>query len=168
MSEVVTPATINAGQCLLFSLDNHQYGIPLSVVKRVVHAVEVTPLPNAPPAIVGVITIVGVIVPVVSARRSFQISDREMRLSDKLIVASVSRSGTAAERLIALMVDTVEGVRDFGGSGMIASETLFPGLGHLKGLVKTDLGIVLIYDLAMFLSLEDERALAPVLSEGAR
>jgi hypothetical protein len=36
-------------QCLVFTLDERLYGVRLSAVSRVVRAVEITPLPRAPP-----------------------------------------------------------------------------------------------------------------------
>jgi purine-binding chemotaxis protein CheW len=163
-------SAIDVGQCLVFSLDGQSYADRLSVVSRVVHAVEITPLPDAPRIILGIINIAGSIVPVIGLRRRFQLPERPWGLNDRLIVARASKSGGLAEegRLVALAVDAVLGVSDFSGQTTSTADAVLPGLENLEGLSKTDLGIVLIYDLAMFLSLDEQRALEAVMREGRR
>src|SRR5262245_18388839 len=51
-------------QFLVFHLDGSRYGIILSQVVRAVHAVEITPLPQAPEIVLGMIDVHGKIVPV--------------------------------------------------------------------------------------------------------
>jgi purine-binding chemotaxis protein CheW len=161
--------TIDAGACLVFNLDDHHFGLPLPIVLRVVPTVEVSPLPDAPPAFAGVIGIAGIIVPVVNARIRFHMPERTQRLADKLIIARAARRGMEASeaRLVAIEVDGVVGVRDLSGQATFSADSILPGLEHLEGLAATDLGIVLIYDLAMFLSPGDERFLDAAGQEGS-
>jgi len=42
-------------QLLAFSVGDYRYALPLSAVNRIVRAVEVTPLPDAPDTILGLI-----------------------------------------------------------------------------------------------------------------
>jgi hypothetical protein len=58
-------------------------------------------------------------------------------------------------------------VRDLSGQATFSADSILPGLEHLEGLAATDLGIVLIYDLAMFLSPGDERFLDAAGQEGS-
>ena len=67
---------------------------------------EVTPLPEAPEIVLGVIDLQGNIVPVMSMRKRFGLSEPEASLSDQLIVAD---TGT---RSIALLVSSVSGVTE--------------------------------------------------------
>lgn len=78
-------------QSVVFSLDTRLYAISLSAVRRVVQAVELTPLPNAPPIVKGVINLGGLIIPVVNIRRRFRLPERELELSDQFIVATALR-----------------------------------------------------------------------------
>jgi purine-binding chemotaxis protein CheW len=161
--------TIDAGQCLVFNLDDKHFGLPLPLVLRVLPTVEVSPLPDAPFAFAGVIDIAGKIVPVVDARIRLHMPERAQRLEDKLIIARAARcdADAAKARLVAIEVDGVVGVRDFSGQATFPADSILPGLEHLEGLAATDLGIVLIYDLAMFLSLDDERFLDTAKLEGS-
>jgi purine-binding chemotaxis protein CheW len=164
------PVQIEIGQCLIFSLEEHHYGVRIAFVTRVIHAVEITPLPDAPRIVMGIVNLGGIVVPVISLRRRFQLPERAGRLGDRFIIARVSRSGTEAEggRMIALAADAVIGVRNFSGPESITADSVLPGQGNLEGLARTDLGMVLIYDLAMFLSLDEEGALASAMGESGK
>ena len=159
---------LSMSQCVIFTLDERLYGIHLPAVNRVVHSVDITPLPKAPSIVIGVINLGGRIIPVVNLRRRFGLSERDLTLTDQFIVARASRhdAETAGGRLLALSVDAVLGVRDLLARDTIAAEAILPGLEHLEGVAKTDQGIVLIHDLGSFLSLEEERELAAILPEG--
>jgi len=54
-----------ASNIVLFSLDEPRYALYLSAVERVIHSVEITPLPKAPDKVLGVINIQGEVIPVI-------------------------------------------------------------------------------------------------------
>jgi purine-binding chemotaxis protein CheW len=151
--------SLGMSQCVVFAIDERLYGIRLSTVSRVVHAVEITPLPKAPPIVIGVINLSGLIVPVVSLRRRFRLCERDLALTDQIIVAHAARPDAEKSRILALVVDQVVGVRDLPAEETIGAETILPGLEHLEGVAKTERGLILIHDLGTFLSLEEERIL---------
>ena len=51
-------------QIVVFSLDELLYALPLQAVVRVIHAVEIRHLPEAPEIISGIINVQGRIIPV--------------------------------------------------------------------------------------------------------
>lgn len=151
-------------QYVVFRLDALLYGVRLSSVIRVLRAVEITPLPKAPPIVIGVVNLGGHIIPVVSLRRRFALPERSLELTDHLIVAETCRPDVREEggRILAIVVDGVVGVQDL-SAHETAAETILPGLEHLKGVAKTREGLVLIHDLDTFLSLEEENDLSETL-----
>ncbi len=152
-------------QSVVFSLDTRLYAISLSAVRSVVQAVELTPLPNAPPIVKGVINLGGLIIPVVNIRRRFRLPERELELSDQFIVATALRRDLHEDggRLLALVVDTVVGVREILAQETTSAAAILPGLEHLEGVARTDDGLILIHDLGTFLSPEEEDALEAIL-----
>lgn len=88
---------------LVFSLDDRRYALPLSVVERVVRAVEVTSVPDAPTTVKGLINVQGEVMPAIDMRGCLGLPEREVRLSDHLIVIR------SDDRAAALMVDQVSG-----------------------------------------------------------
>lgn len=144
---------------VLFALDEPRYALDLSVVERVVPAVEITPLPKAPEIVLGVINMQGHIIPVIDVRRRFRLPGREMSVDDRFIIARTSR------RLVALAADSVAGVRAIENRDMVSAEQAFPFAAYIQGVAKVEGGLVLIYDLERFLSLDEEQVLDAALSD---
>lgn len=144
---------------VLFVLDEQHYALHLSAVTRIVHAVEITRLPKAPDIVCGVVNVQGQIIPVVDIRRRFRLPQREIRLSDHLIIASTSR------RPVALLVDAVEGVTEYPEQETISPEEISPGMEYVKGVIKLRGDLILIHDLDKFLSLDEEKKLEDALKK---
>lgn len=145
---------------LVFTLDEIRYGLPLSAVERVLRIVEITPLPQAPEIVQGIVNVEGRIVPVVDIRRRFKLPACAVRLSDQLVLARTSR------RRLALRVDLAEGLTECAENEITSAGSLLPGLEYLRGVVKLEKGMVLIHDLDAFLSLDEEEALEAALQGG--
>jgi purine-binding chemotaxis protein CheW len=126
-------------------------------VVRVIHAIEIRHLPKAPEIIIGIINVKGQIIPVADIRKRFGLAEREINLDDRLIIADTGK------RKVAFLADSVTGIRDLApGQQKQAKETL-PFAEHLRGVAKVDDGLVLIYDLDRFLSLDEEKELEQAL-----
>lgn len=146
-------------QILVFTLDEPRYALNLAAVERVVRAVEITPLPKAPEIVLGVINVQGQIVPVVDVRKRLHLPAREMHLDDQFIIARTSR------RLVALVVDSVVGIRALADQEMVSAQQALPCAEYIHGVAKLADNLVLICDLDQFLSLLEERMLAEASSE---
>ena len=154
----------DAGSYLQFSLEGQVYALRLSAVVRVIAAVMVSPLPRAPEIVLGVINLSGRILPVVNVRRRFRLPDRGQIPSDKLIIARAEKQG-GGERLLALSVDDVLGIREISDRDVVAVSAVLPGLDFLEGIARTDAGVILIHDLRTFLALEEAKVLDASLAE---
>lgn len=140
-------------QLVVFKLDGQRYALYLNVVERVVHVVEITPLPKAPAIVLGLINFGGKVIPVVNIRKRLNFEEREIQLTDQLIIAKTSK------RIIALMVDEVSGILENTAQEIIPTNNVLPNLAYVNGIIKLDDGLVLIHDLNKFLSLEEEELL---------
>ena len=156
-------STINKiKEIVVFKLDEQRYALYLSAVERVVHAVEITPLPKAPAIVLGVINFGGKVIPVVNLRKRLNFNGRAIQLTDKLIIAKTSK------RIIALLVDEVTGLLENTDQGMILPDSVLPNLEYVDGIIKLTDGLVLIHDLDKFLSLEEEELLTSSLHKAKR
>jgi purine-binding chemotaxis protein CheW len=157
-------ASAHAGQYLEFTLAGRRFALPLAAVERGVRMVDITGLPNAPPAVRGIINVAGRIVPVIDVRRRFGLSGREVAASDHLLITRASAQASA--RTLALWVDAIEGVLEGVPVGMPAA---LPDdeAQYATGVIKLADGMVLVHDLDQFLSLDEARAIELVLSEMA-
>lgn len=150
-------AVNDSARLVVFTLDEQRYGLPLAVVERIVRAVEITPLPKAPPIVAGVINVQGRVVPVVSLRRRFGLLEREIDLSDQFVIARTAR------RWVALVVDAATGVVEVPAEKIVAAEKVLPHLEYIAGLAKLEDNLILIHDLDAVLSLDEENALDAAL-----
>jgi purine-binding chemotaxis protein CheW len=154
MSESIQAKT---DQIVVFSLDELLYALPLPSVVRVIHAVEIRHLPKAPEIIAGIINVKGQIIPVADIRKRFGLAAHEIDPDDRLIIADTGK------REVAILVDTVTGIRDLASGQQEQAKETLPFAEHLKGVAKIDDELILIYDLDRFLSLDEEKELEQAL-----
>jgi purine-binding chemotaxis protein CheW len=145
---------------VMFTLDEPRYALYLSAVERVVRAVEITPLPKAPDIVLGIINFGGRIIPVLDIRKRFHLIAREMKPDDRFIIAQT------AQRQVAIVVDSVTGVRELTEAETVNARQVMPFARYLKGAAKLDGNLVLIHDLDQFLSIDEESALNISLVKG--
>jgi purine-binding chemotaxis protein CheW len=147
----------DSSQLVVFVLDGQRYALPLPAVERVVRAVEVTVLPEAPPIVIGVINIQGRVVPVVDLRKRFHLPERAVDPEDHFIVA---RSSTG---VVALPVDEAEGlVRDLGGERVAAAE-IVPELNYVDQVFLMGPDMVFVLAIDTVLTDEEDLVLADSL-----
>ena len=137
----------NLLELVVFSLDGQRYALSPSVVDRVIRMVEITPFPDGPDCVMGLINLHGSLIPALALRRLFHLPSREPELTDHLIIAHY-RGFRAA-----LAVDEVSGVVVCSGRDVSDPDEILPGSRSVKGLAKLDGDIVFIYDLEIFLPL---------------
>ena len=127
-------------QYVVFTIDRHRFALRLSHVRRIVRMVELTPVPEAPAFIAGMINVQGELLGVVNMRKRLQLREREPGINDQLIIA------TARGRTMALIADAVVGVIEESEEGMTAVGSVVPGAEVVDGMLKTEEGIVLLHD----------------------
>ena len=89
--------------------------------------------------------------------RSGHAAERNPVLGDQLLIARTPG------RTVALAVDAVDSVVERSPDEVVAPPTIVPGLEYLAGVAKLADGMLFIHDLARFLSLEEEQALATAI-----
>ncbi len=137
-----------AGKYLTFFLGGETYGIPVLKVREIISLLPITPVPQAPAYMKGVINLRGKVIPVVDLRTKFSLPEVEPTSNTCIVVVQVQ--GLEAQiKLIGTIVDTVEEVAnitasdieptpDFGGA---ISVQYIRGMAKIKGSVKSLLDI---------------------------
>ena len=151
----------NERPLVVFSLDGQRHALPLVRVQRAIRVVAITPLPEAPAIVLGIIDLGGLVIPVIDIRKRFNYPPRDLRLSDHLMVA------TAGKRTVALLVDDTKGVIEAPPESYAPAGEILPRLELVDGAVKLEDGLILIHDLEQLLSLEEHKAIDRVLSTTA-
>lgn len=142
---------------VVFRVEAQRFALGLEVVERIVRAVEITPLPQAPATVLGVINVAGAVLPVLSPRRRLGFPDRPVGPEDQFILAHLPG------RAVALVVDLVERLVEVPASAVLPPALVPAGLGPVPGVVRLADGLVLIQDLAAFFSPAEAQALATAL-----
>lgn len=147
-------------QFISFRVAGYQGVLPLSVIQRVIRAVEVTPLPNAPLAVRGFINVQGQIVPVMDLRTRLAMAPKEIHPNDYMVLANTSRW------LVALLVDEVHDVISLPPEQISLSDLLPDGIPSVAGASLLNDEFVLIHDLDTFLSPAEAERLDEALKAG--
>ncbi|MBA4396268.1 MAG: chemotaxis protein CheW [Syntrophus sp. (in: bacteria)] len=149
----------NHDQLAVFTLDGNKYALRISVVERMLRSVEMTSLPDLPDIVSGIINLQGKVIPVFNVRRRFRLPEREMDVSDHLIIAR------AQNRTVALLVDEVLGIHACMPAEIVQPGEIMLSMEYIEGVVKTTDGMILIHDLNRFLSFDEQSTLDAALSD---
>jgi purine-binding chemotaxis protein CheW len=105
-----SPAAAAAGiaQYLTFFVGEEEYGVEILRVQEIKGYSEITPIPNAPSFVKGVMNLRGTVVPVLVLREMFGMPRGEYNKFSVIIVLSV---GT---KIVGVLVDAVSEVVDLG------------------------------------------------------
>ena len=140
------------------------FALPLEAVDRVVRAVEVTRLPEAPAVVRGVINLQGRIICVIDLRRRCGLPARDVDPVDQFVIAHTS------SRTVALWVDAAT-VAECPREAVTPARSLLPGLDYARGLVEHEGRLVVLFEPDVLLSVEDggaiDLAMAGLLSPDA-
>lgn len=140
--------TANLQQYLSFALGDEQYGIEILKVQEIRGYSGITPIPNTPRHIRGVMNLRGTVVPVVDLRAKFSLETRQYDKFSVIIVVTVG------SRIIGLTVDAVSDVLDI-PQGEIRPT---PDLGHsdntrfISGMANIGERLVVLLDIDTLLA----------------
>ena len=143
-----------AGLHLVFYLDDLVYGVPVSSVREILPMVEITPVPNAPTLVRGVVNLRGTIIPVIDIRRKLKLSERLPDAHTCLVVAD------APGRPFAFLADRVtdclelEDVSLPEDAGALPPERRF-----IRGMGQHGGQIIVLLDLEGLLTAADRKTL---------
>ncbi len=136
----------NSGKFLTVVIDNEAYGIAVLKVREIIRMQKITPIPQMPGFVKGVINLRGRVIPVVDLRVKFGLQDTFAERTCIVVVqvnlpASVVQMGLivdSVEEVVNLTPAEIEPTPDFGTR---IDTTYILGMAKIKGVVKTLLDI---------------------------
>lgn len=141
-----------------FSVDVHRLALPLSLVTQVTRAAAITPVPNAPAIVMGVVDFHGEIIPVMNVRVRLGLEARPMSLTDQMVITRTPL------RAIAFVVDRVLGLAEWDDADFVPASAVVPDVAFLEGIARDHDGLILLYDPDAFLRTEEAHQLAQAMS----
>ena len=143
----ITTAAKQAGKYLTVVLDNESYGIAVIKVREIIRLQKITPVPQMPAFVKGVINLRGRVIPIVDLRVKFglraEFAERTciVVVQVKLSTAQVVQMGLivdSVEEVVNLTNEEIEPTPDFGAN---VDTSYLLGMAKVKGQVKTLLDI---------------------------
>jgi purine-binding chemotaxis protein CheW len=145
-----------AGKYLTLLLDREAYGIAVIKVREIIRHQKITPVPQMPASVKGVINLRGRIIPVIDLRIKFGLAAELTERTCVVVVQVQAPSGTAMQ--MGLIVDAVEEVANLSAAdieptpefGTKIDTAYLLGMAKVKGQVKTllDIDRVVAFDAA--------------------
>lgn len=132
---------------LVVDAGGHRCAVPIAAVVEIHPAVRLADLPAAPEVVVGLLNRHGTALPVLSLRRRLRLADRSVHLDDHLVVLRLP------DRQVALLVDAAVDVRTVPLADVDVAAT--SGAAHSHGVAVLPDGLLVVVDLATFLSLDE-------------
>lgn len=138
----------NAGKYLTFVLGHESYGISVLKVREIIRLMDITPVPQMPPYVKGVINLRGKVVPIVDLRIRFALAQAESSERTCIVVVQVKTPANTSA-FMGFIVDAVEEVANIPGAeieptpdfGTKLHTEYILGMAKLRGKVKTLLDI---------------------------
>jgi len=148
----------DADQFLTFILGEEEYGVDILRVQEIKGWDSVTPIPNTPEYIKGVINLRGTIVPIVDLRQRFSMPEVEYGPVTVVIVLKIECADR--DRIMGIVVDGVSDVYDVPEEEMKDA----PDFGNVvdtefvRGLATVDEKMIIILDIDHLLSGKEMKA----------
>ncbi|MDR0620398.1 MAG: chemotaxis protein CheW [Deltaproteobacteria bacterium] len=147
--------TENDGKYLTFQLAEEGYGIGILKVREIIGMLPVTPVPQTPSFLKGVINLRGQVIPVVDLRLKFGLPEEEYTERTSIIVVEVK--GLSNNIPIGIVVDTVSEVINIQGHEIEPAPAFGStiDINFILGMAKTNDGVKILLNIDYVLSAEE-------------
>lgn len=137
---------------------DERLALPLEDVREILPALAFTSLPTAPVIVRGVANVRGTAVPLLDLRTRLHLPAMPPDPDHHVVLTTIG------SRTVGLWVDRVESLVEVDGSTMVPI-TDVADAHHVKGVVLLEDGVLLVHDVASFLSAEEALHLEASLQE---
>ena len=145
-------------QVVGFRIGGETYGVRISAVREIVRVPEITPVPNAPEMIEGVINLRGKIIPVMDLRKRFKQGEIQADKKNRILVVELH------SRLLGLIVNSASEVLKIPPSEIEAPGNMFSEgeSGYVTGVGKLNGRLIILLDIAKLLQRPEYKRLEEV------
>ncbi|MFO8163395.1 MAG: chemotaxis protein CheW [Desulfatiglandales bacterium] len=155
MDQAINAIADREGKYLTFALDNEEYGIGILKIKEIIGVMPVTPVPQTPEHVKGVINLRGKVIPVIDLRLRFGMDAIDYTERTCIIVVEIASSEGTVQ--IGIVVDSVSEVLNIKGEDIEDSPTFGTTLntGYILGMAKMEGGVKILLDIDQVLKSEE-------------
>jgi len=152
--------SINKNKYITFFLDREEYGVDIHQIKEIIGIMDITPIPNTPAHIKGVLNLRGKIIPVIDLRLKFGMDFMEYQNRTSIIIIEVN-FGDGKNPMMGIIVDTVSEVLQIDKDEI--EETPYFGTNidtdFILGMAKVDGKVKILLDVNKVLTTEEVKIL---------
>jgi purine-binding chemotaxis protein CheW len=147
-SNARTPLAARPGKYLTFVLGGEAYGIGILQVREIIRPTAITPVPQMPPHIQGVINLRGKIIPVLDLRAKFGLLATAANDRSCIVVVQ-AKTTEPVGALTGLLVDAVDEVLNLAGKDIEPTPDFGRRLDarHVLGIAKVGPKVKILLDL---------------------
>ena len=155
MDQAVSAVADKESKYLTFAMDKEEYGIGILKVREIIGMMPVTPVPQTPEHVKGVINLRGKVIPVVDLRLRFGMESIDYTERTCIIVVEIA--GQAETVLIGIVVDSVSEVLNIKGEDVEDTPTFGAKLDtdYILGMAKMEGGVKILLDIDRVLTAEE-------------
>ncbi len=148
------------GKYLTFSMQNEEYGISILKIKEIIGMMPVTPVPQTPEFVKGVINLRGKVIPVVDLRLRFEME--AIDYTERTCIIVVEIESLAGIVMIGIVVDAVSEVLNIKGEDIEDTPAFGKGLdtNFILGMAKMEGGVKTLLDIDRVLNHDNLAPLA--------
>jgi purine-binding chemotaxis protein CheW len=162
MDQAVKRVADREGKYLTFSLEREEYGIGILKVKEIIGMMRITPVPQTPEYVKGVINLRGKVIPVIDLRLRFGMDSIDY--NDRTCIIVVEINTNSGRIHTGIVVDSVSEVLNIRSSDIEDTPTFGTKLNtdYILGMAKMGGGVKILLDIDRVLSKEEISALEDV------
>ena len=159
MDQAVKAMGDREGKYLTFILAGEEYGIGILKIKEIIGMMTITPIPQTPSYVKGVINLRGKVIPVIDLRLKFGME--AMDYTERTCIIVVEINSEAGHVLIGIVVDTVSEVLNIKGNDIESSPAFGTDMNtdFILGMAKIGGGVKILLDIDRVMNTVDIAAL---------
>ena len=140
------------GKYLTFSMNQEEYGVGILTIKEIIGMMRITPVPQTPDYVKGVINLRGKVIPVIDLRLRFGMNSNGYTERTCIIVVEIENDSRTLQ--IGIVVDSVSEVMNIKGSDIEQTPEFGTTLNtdYILGMAKTAENVKILLDIARVLS----------------
>ncbi|MGQ9629515.1 MAG: chemotaxis protein CheW [bacterium] len=148
-------------QIVSFLMGGREFGVDIYQVQEIIRLGEITPIPEMPEFIEGVIDLRDEVIPVIDLRKRLRFKDVEKTPETNIIVAEVGGE------IVGVIVDRVLEVLRLPVSSIEPPPPIIAGVGreYLRGVGRMDGRLLILLNMSRILTPEENRELREAKSE---
>lgn len=136
-----------------FKLGSEGYAIDIMAIEEILRKTEITPIPNAPDFIEGIINIRGRVIPVVDLKKKLKLGIVNDSQTTRIIITNINN------KKIGFLVDEVEEVLRIENDLIEDAPAIAVNIdsNYIRGVAKTNKGMIIILDITKIFSPYEQR-----------